>query len=61
MDAAEAQAFVMQVAGMTKDGEQGPDRDEPFVMENDDAYDTVMGLISDARGIAGIPDPDPDE
>jgi len=44
--------FVEKVAALTKDGEGIRDGD-PWVMENDDAYDTLHGLISDARGLLG--------
>ena len=44
--------FTREVAALTKDGE--PLGDEPeWVMENDDAYDTLHGLISGARALVG--------
>lgn len=50
----EAMEFVIDVANLTKDGEQADADSPPFVMENDDAYDTLNGLISDARQILGM-------
>ena len=47
-------AFVSEIAEMNKDGEL-VDGDE-FILENDDAYETVMSLISDARSILGQPE-----
>jgi hypothetical protein len=48
--------FVRTVAELRKDGELD-DEGEEWTMENDDAYDTVMTLISEARSILGIEDP----
>lgn len=50
--------FVEFVAALTKDGEPIDDPDyenDAYVMENDDAYDTLDALISDARAILGLP------
>ena len=47
------EAFVREVAKLTKDGEDDGDGGE-FVMENDDAYDSLHGLISEARAILGL-------
>lgn len=46
----EAVEFVAQVSRYLKDGEEGEDG-EVFVMENDDAVDTLHLTISDARRI----------
>lgn len=46
--------FVSDIAEMNKDGEL-VDGDE-FILENDDAYETVMSLISDARSLLGQPE-----
>lgn len=46
--------FVSGIAEMNKDGELA-DGDE-FILENDDAYETVMSLISMARAILGQPE-----
>jgi hypothetical protein len=48
--------FVVEVAGLLKDGETDADG-ETFILENDDAVDTLHGLISEARAIAGVEDP----
>lgn len=45
-------SFVQTIAGMTKDGEERDDQ-PPFVMENDDAVETLCTLISTARGLVG--------
>ena len=45
--------FVDTIAWMTRDGEKDEDG-ETFVMENDDAYDTLNRLISDARDLLGV-------
>lgn len=53
-------AFAAQVAAYTKDGEpkdDAEDEDDTFVLENDDAFDTVMALITEARDLFGIDDP----
>ncbi len=47
-------AFVFNIANMKKDGELVDG--EEFIMENDDNYDTLMELISDARSILGQPE-----
>lgn len=56
--ARQALVLVEQIADMTKDGE-GADPDDPddegYVIENDDAWETVMSLISEARQILGQP------
>jgi hypothetical protein len=47
--------FVVEVARLRMDGE-GPgtnDEDEPWVMEDDDAFDTVHSLIDSARELLG--------
>lgn len=41
----QAERFIAQIARMTQDGEGD------FVMENDDAVETLNSLISDAREI----------
>jgi hypothetical protein len=41
------EAFVYRIARMKQDGEETDG--EPFVMENDDAVDTLNALISEAR------------
>lgn len=48
----EALALVEEIADMTKDGEID-DEGEEYVIENDDAWETVMSLISAAREIVG--------
>jgi len=52
--AEEALAFVRMVAYFRKDGE-GPNagEDGSWIMENDDAFETVHDLIDGARGILG--------
>jgi hypothetical protein len=45
--ASEMLAFVAQIARMTQDGEEVDGRE--FVMENDDAVDTLNALIDRAR------------
>jgi len=56
-------SFARQVAEMRKDGENDGNG-EPFVMENDDTWETLSGLIDQARDMLGIinpyPEPDPD-
>ena len=48
-------AFVRQIARMKKDGEPDPDNDgEPFVMENDDNFETLCNLIEEARKLTGL-------
>ncbi len=44
-------AFVVMVADLTKDGETVDGKE--WVMENDDAVDTLHELISQARLILG--------
>lgn len=44
--------FVKGVAKLSRDGE-GKREDGYWVMENDEAYDTVHGLITDARQMLG--------
>lgn len=43
-------AFVRRIANLTKDGELDTEGNV-FVMENDDAYNTLHVLISDARDL----------
>jgi hypothetical protein len=58
-------SFAQQVAELRKDDEDDGEG-EPFVMENDDTWETLSGLIDEARDMLGIvspyplPDPDPD-
>jgi hypothetical protein len=47
--------FVSEIARMMKDGETHDDGSE-FIMENDDAVDTLHSLISGARALCGISD-----
>lgn len=49
-----ALALVEEIADMTKDGEINDEGGE-YIMENDDAYHTVMSLISAAREVCGLP------
>jgi hypothetical protein len=53
-------AFARDVAGMRPDGEGTDDEGEPWVMENDDAVDTLCGLIGEARAILGEPGDQPE-
>jgi hypothetical protein len=55
LDERAAARFVAQVAMLRMDGEGSDDEDdaEPWVMENDDAYDTLHSLIGEARGLLG--------
>jgi hypothetical protein len=46
--------FALEVAGTTKDGEDDGSGGE-FVLENDDAVDTVHALVSEAREMFGLP------
>jgi len=44
--------FIEMVANFRKDGEtEDRKEDEEFVLENDDAYDTIMDCIDWARGL----------
>jgi hypothetical protein len=47
----EREQFVMDVAGLTADGDMH--NGEAFVMENDDAVETLNGLIFWARELIG--------
>lgn len=49
--------FALMAATMTKDGEPTDPDGEPYDMPNDEAVDTLHGLISKARDILGILDP----
>jgi len=55
LDPVAAARFVVEAAQLRMDGEgPGPDGgDTPWVMENDDAFDTVHALIGQARGLLG--------
>lgn len=53
VDPGAAARFLVQVAMLRKDGEGLDEDGDPQVMENDDAYDTLHGLISEARGMLG--------
>lgn len=44
--------FVQQIARMNYDGEETEDGE--FIMQNDDAVDTLNGLIHEARALLGI-------
>jgi hypothetical protein len=44
-------AFVAQVAGLTKDGEETEDHPEGYDMASDDAVDTLAELINAARAL----------
>jgi len=46
--------FARRVAGLRKDGEGRDAACGDFIRENDDAFDLLEGLISDARGLFGI-------
>ena len=48
-------AFIDRIASMTKDGEDG------LVMENDDNFDRLCGLISEARALVAAPPEEPQE
>lgn len=51
--AGNAAKFLVAVALLRMDGEgEGPEGGA-WIMENDDAYDTLNGLIGDARAILG--------
>lgn len=58
MDIEEARRLITELAGMTKDGELGDDGEE-YVMENDDAWESIMGMISWARRVLGQPEDRP--
>ncbi len=47
-DLARFRKFIERIARMNYDGEER-EGDEPFVMENDDAVDTLNSLIMEAR------------
>jgi hypothetical protein len=49
--------FTREIAALTKDGEKLEPDGELWVMENDDAFDTLHNLISQARAILCLPDP----
>ena len=54
-EAQRMKTLLTSVANMTKDGELDDDG-HAFIMENDDAVETLHGIISEARGILGISD-----
>lgn len=49
--------FAQQIARLTADGEVRAGHAEAFVMENDDAVETLNGLIGEARALAAYVDP----
>jgi hypothetical protein len=49
----EVTRFLVDVAMLRMDGEGDDGEGEPWIMENDDAYDTVHSLIGNARAILG--------
>lgn len=52
----EKSKFIAMIARMTKEGEIAPGSDCEHIWENDDCYDTLHSLISEAREISGISD-----
>jgi hypothetical protein len=46
--------FAYQVASFVAEGDQVDG--EEYVMENDDAWETINGLIHEARQIFGLPE-----
>jgi hypothetical protein len=60
IDQAHLLMFVRDVAHLRPDGEGTDDEGEPWVMENDDAVDTLCGLIGEARAILGEPRDQPE-
>lgn len=49
----EYEVFVREVAKLTRDGETREGELDEFVMENDDAFETLDTLIGQARRILG--------
>jgi hypothetical protein len=50
--------WVQGIAAIRLDGEE-PGTGEPFIVENDDAWSTVRGLVNDARGLVGASESGP--
>lgn len=48
-------SWIRDIAYMRRDGEDDGNG-ESYVIENDDAWETVMGLISEARSFLSLPD-----
>lgn len=48
--------FIAMIARMTKSGEIAPGADHSHLWENDDCYDTLHNLITEAREIMGVKD-----
>lgn len=46
-----ARAFVLQVARLTKDGEETPEHPDGFDMPSDDAVETLAALVNEARDL----------
>lgn len=57
---ADVYRFVRDVAGMRPDGEGTDAEGDDWIMENDDAVETLCSLIYQARDILGEPEDQPE-